>query len=338
MRKFLVTICAAALIIGTMPTMPTMAASEDVSDFDGDIIDNPFEEFTTEAPEETTTEAPEETTTEVASAIVITTQPKDTKVSNGEVARFTVVATGDSLTYQWAYSKNGGTSYTNISTGKSATLEVTAKTSLNGALYRCTIKDANGNVAYTTPAKLSLNVIITQQPVSTSTKVGETATFSITAEGDGLAYFWMYSKDGGTTWTGISNSTSSTLNVVGKANLDNAYYRCRVKDSAGKYVYSSAAKLSLVSDTAITQQPVSASAKDGETATFTVKATGNSLKYLWFVKKAGTTKWIAIGSATTDTFVYKMKGSLDGCTIKCRIKDEANKQFFTDEVTFTMIK
>ena len=73
-------------------------------------------------------------------------------------AVFTVVATGDGLTYQWQYSKDGGTTWynTTLSGNTTDTLTVTAYADRDGRNFRCIIVDAYGNRVVTDPATLTI--------------------------------------------------------------------------------------------------------------------------------------------------------------------------------------
>lgn len=89
----------------------------------------------------------------------IVTQPQDVSAKSGDSVSYTVVAEGESLTYQWQVSSSNGAKWGNTSlTGNNtATLTVSpVGTVLNGRLYRCVITDKNGNTIITNPAKLTV--------------------------------------------------------------------------------------------------------------------------------------------------------------------------------------
>lgn len=102
--------------------------------------------------------------------------------------------------------------------------------------------------------------IITKQPVSAAAKVGNKATFKVTATGDGLTYQWQWSTDGGITW-----KNSSTRNATYSITTDAAYngykYRCVVTNSSGNSETSNEVTLHIVSDDCeITTASITASA------------------------------------------------------------------------------
>lgn len=92
---------------------------------------------------------------------VINTQPSNASaVHSSTAATFTVVAGSEySMTYQWQYSTNGGSSWSNctgtvsgtaFTNGTTATLTATPTTTgLTGALIRCTVTDNAGSYGLT---------------------------------------------------------------------------------------------------------------------------------------------------------------------------------------------
>ena len=78
----------------------------------------------------------------------ITTQPSDKTASAGQTVKFTVKATGGSLSYQWYYRKSSSGSWAKCS-GDSATtasLSVEAKSYRDGYQYRCKVSNDYGYV------------------------------------------------------------------------------------------------------------------------------------------------------------------------------------------------
>ena len=76
----------------------------------------------------------------------IVVQPKAVSVKPGKTAKFSVVAAGTGLKYQWYYSKNAGKSWTKMSGRTAATLSVKGSKTNNGYLYRCVVKNTKGSV------------------------------------------------------------------------------------------------------------------------------------------------------------------------------------------------
>ena len=95
----------------------------------------------------------------VASA-QIDSQPEDVNAVPGTNAVFTVETSGEVVSYQWQYSKDGGKSWYNSSSATQGyntdTLTVGATAARNGFTYRCKITDSEGNQLITAPAQLTV--------------------------------------------------------------------------------------------------------------------------------------------------------------------------------------
>jgi hypothetical protein len=219
----------------------------------------------------------------------ITTQPVSQTVTTGQVATFSVTATGTAtLTYQW---KKNGTAIGGA-TSASYTTPATAASD-NGAQFTVTVTNNTGNVT-SGAATLTINLppSITTQPASQTVTAGQTAMFSVTASGTGtLTYQW--SKNG----AAIGGATAASYTTPATAASDNgAQFTVTVTGSAGS-VTSGAAKLTVNLTPSITSQPAGQSVVVGQTANFSVTATGSgTLTYQW--KKNGA----VIGGATSASY------------------------------------
>ncbi len=219
----------------------------------------------------------------------ITAQPASQTVIAGQTATFSVTASGTAtLSYQW---KKNGTAITGA-TSSSYTTPAT-QSSDSGSSFSVTITNSLGNIT-SNAATLTVNLppSITTQPVSRTVTVGQTATFSVTATGSGtLTYQWA--KNG----TIISGATSASYTTPASLASDNgASFTVTVTGNSGN-VTSNAALLAVNSPPSITTQPASQTVTAGQTATFSVSATGTAtLTYQW--KKNGT----AITGATAASY------------------------------------
>ena len=210
----------------------------------------------------------------------ITTQPVSKTVTAGQTATFSVAASGTaSLAYQWK--KNS----VNISGATSSSYTTPATTtSDNGAQFTVTVSNSAGYVT-SSAATLTVNAAavapsITTQPVSQTVTAGQTATFSVVASSTApMTYLWRKNN------AAIRDATSSSYTTPAATTSDNgAQYSVTVGNSAG-YVTSSAATLTVNAAAvapSITSQPVSQTVTAGQTATFSVAASGTApLTYQW---------------------------------------------------------
>jgi hypothetical protein len=207
-------------------------------------------------------------------APTISTQPADTTVVVGSTASFSVVATG-SPTFQWS---KGGTA---VSTATSASYTTPATVVADdNTVYAVKATNAGGT-ATSTNATLHVNYVnITTQPANVSVNVGQPASFTVVAAGSGtLTYQW---QQGG---TNVAGATTATYQVAAVAASDAGIYTCVVTSSLGTTTTTAtttAKTLTVITPApVITTQPADTTVVAGNTATFSVVATG-AASYQWY--------------------------------------------------------
>ena len=236
-------------------------------------------------------------------APTITAQPASQAVVSGQTAGFSVTATGTApLTYQWQ--KNGVT----IAGATLASYTTPATTTAdNGATFRVVVGNTAGS-ATSAAATLTVSAVavaptITTQPVNLTVTSGQTASFVVAATGTApLSYQWQ--KNG----VNIAGATASSYTTPATTTSDNgATFAAVVSNTAGT-VTSAAAILTVnvaVVAPTITAQPVNQTVTAGQTASFSVTATGTApLSYQWQkngVNIAGATSASYTTPATTTT-------------------------------------
>ena len=241
-------------------------------------------------------------------APIIVTPPVAQTVTEGATATFMAKFSGtEPISYQWARNDvdiPGATSTT-------YTTPATTVAADNGALYAVTATNAGG-FKKTDPVQLTVNraptpVSITTQPVPKSVTTGETATFTVTADGDApITYQWYRNSAliGGA--TAASYTTAATV-----AADDGAKFKVTVTNPF-KSVTSDEVTLKVTTTPApppapvITGQPQDANPVVGAAASFSVTATSTvPMTYQWY---RGTT---AITGATASTYTIASVAQTD---------------------------
>ncbi len=190
--------------------------------------------------------------------------------------------------------------------------------------------------------KASAKPAITSQPENVTAAKGETATFTVKATGKNLTYQWQYRTSASGKWkkaTAEGNQTA-TLQVPATAKKNGYQYRCKIKNAAGT-VTTEAVTLTVTTAAkpAIKTQPKDVTAAKGETATFTVKATGKDLTYQWQYRTSPSGSWKDCSSKTkgynTSTLQVEATAKRSGYQYRCIITNSAGK-VTTKAVTLTV--
>jgi hypothetical protein len=232
-------------------------------------------------------------TLSVGEGPAITAQPSSVDTCSGQIATFTVAASGSSPTFQWrkdgvAIAGATGTSYT-----------IAAVSESDEGSYDVVISSSCGSVT-SNAATLSVGdgVAITTQPSSAAACTGTNVAFSVGATGSGLSYQW--SKNG----SPIAGATSSSLSIAAVSASDAGTYRV-VVSSPCSTATSSDAILTVNTATLITTQPIGDDICEGDPLSLVVTATGTSLGYQW--RRGGT----PIAGATSASLVIAAGSTTD---------------------------
>ncbi|MBR2549711.1 MAG: leucine-rich repeat protein [Clostridiales bacterium] len=263
-------------------------------------------------------------TVHVATVLSITQQPSNVTGIVGTKATFSITVQGDDLTYQWQTLTNGAWRNSGATGSKTSKITFNISSTHDGMQYRCVVKDKYGKslTSDTATVKVIVPLAITEQPVDYTGLAGSKATFSVTAQGEGLTYQWQALSGG--TWKN-SNATGSKTSKI-TFNVSNTHYgmkyRCVVKDSTGKTVTSNAAEVHVFKALAITQQPADYTGKVGSNASFSVTAQGDDLTYQWQVYSGGTWKNSNASGSKTSRITFKVSNTHNGMKYRCVITDK----------------
>lgn len=191
---------------------------------------------------------------------------------------------------------------------------------------------ANSGIAQSAPE-------VTVQPKATVAGDGSQATFSISATGGNLTYQWQYCKPDSNEWTdsrGVDYDKALFTPYVG-VYMNGYRYRCKVSNSMGT-VYSDAVTLTVTeSMPKLTTQPIAATAKDGETVTFSIAASGGNLNCQWEYRTSSNGTWSA--SKASDSRSEKLSVDvlyeMNGYQFRCKISNSVGTTY-SDTVTLTV--
>lgn len=271
-------------------------------------------------------------------------QPADVEGSIGDTAVFAVEADGDDVTYQWQYC-NSSSNYwadSKMTGANTEKLEVKITKGRIGQKYRCILKDSYGKKLTTEEAKIiqaeEKELTITQQPKSVEGKVGDTAVFTVGAEGNGIVYQWQYCNNGSDTWTNSRTTGANTdkLEVKVTKGRIGQKYRCILRDSRGNRLTTEEVQImqAEAKELTITQQPENVSGKVGDTASFTVGAEGDGIVYQWQYCNKDSNVWAnskMTGYNTNSIDVKITKGRI-GQKYRCILRDSRGNRLTTEEV------
>ncbi|NAS14461.1 Ig-like domain-containing protein, partial [Poritiphilus flavus] len=209
-------------------------------------------------------------------------------------------------TYQWQYSNNGSSGWTNISGATSTTYNPPGGLT-SSRWYRRRVKSGLNSTDYTTSVKVTVNSLMlpgTLNGVQTVCYGGNPSTIgnaiSPTGGSGSYTYQWQYSSNG-SSWTNISGATSISYDPPGGLTATR-WYRRRVQ-TCGETQYTGPVK--------VTVNPTLNSGSVGGTQTIcqggqpitlsnisSPTGSNGSYTYLWQYSANGSSGWTNISGAT----------------------------------------
>lgn len=247
----------------------------------------------------------------------ITQQPKNDTVFVGSTESVSVVATGNSLSYQWEASSDG-TNFTVIS-GATSSSYTYPTSSVGDTYYRCSVTNTlNGYTAstYSNVAKITVdNVsipVFTTNPKGQVVYIGEAANAltAVATSNAPISYQW-YSSTNNSSWTAITGATGTSYNPP-SGTVGTIYYRSVATASGGsqtKTANSASAAVNVVqasvpvfnfdlSTIDVTYNAnETASALDGSAT-----APYGTIAYQWYKSYDDGATWLQIAGDTNDKY------------------------------------
>ena len=177
---------------------------------------------------------------------------------------------------------------------------------------------------------------ITSHPADVTAKAGDSVSFSVKAEGEGLTYQWYYKKAGQTAWNKWGTRTTATTTATANDTWNGMQVYCKVTDKDGKTSDSNPATITIQRELKITTQPTNKTVKLGDSLTLSLKAEGNGLTYQWYFKKAGQTSFSKWNNRTHASETVTPNATWDGIQLYCVVKDSSGKSVQSNTVKITV--
>ncbi|WP_394974040.1 DUF6443 domain-containing protein [uncultured Croceitalea sp.] len=222
-----------------------------------------------------------------------------------------------SYAYQWQYSANGSSGWTNISGGTSTTYNppsgLTANRWYRRRVISCSQTKYTLSVKVTVQPNLSAGSINGTQTVCYSGNPSTLGNSSSPSGGNGsYAYQWQYSANGSSGWTNISGGTSTTYNPPSGLTA-NRWYRRRVI-SCSQTKYTGSIMVTVIGQVSTPSTP-SITNNCGSTV-LTRSNPPNGITWYWQSSSSGTSTSNSSSSVTrTSGAVYYLRGRTNtgGC-------------------------
>ena len=188
------------------------------------------------------------------------------------------------------------------------------------------------------PAFAATPLKITKQPVSVTVSSGTTAKVDVDATGDGLTYKWYYKNKGDKKFSLTTSFKSDSYSVKMSSSRAGRQVYCVIKDKSGESVKTNTATLSMGTTLKVSTQPKSVTVAKGKTAKVSFAAKGDGLKYKWYYKNKGASKFKSTTTFKGTTYSVKMSADRDGRQVYCKITDKYGSSIKTKTVTLNQKK
>ncbi len=243
-------------------------------------------------------------------APAVTSNPQSLTLNQGQPATFSVSVAGSTpLAYQWQ--KN----LANIAGATAASYTDASVQTNDVGSYRCVVTNAYG-LAASAAATLTVNIpvpvpaSITTNPQSITLTVGQSATFAVTAIGDSpMSYQWQKNS------ANISGATSASYTIASAQTNNAGSYWCVVSNAYGSATSAAATltvNIAVPVPASITANPQSITGSVGQSATFSVTASGDApMSYQWQKNSAN------ISGATSANFTIAIAQTNDAGSFRC---------------------
>jgi hypothetical protein len=276
----------------------------------------------------------------VTPGLAIVTDPAPQTAAVGTAVTFTAAATGTTRPrVRLQVSTDGGVTFADISGAVGLKYRVKALATADGNLYRAVFANAAGSAA-TTAAGLTVNYGVIVLGLRKNLVVPAGTAVSLTGTLGGLsapAVQWEVSFDKGRHYIPLIGATSPTFAFTAAA-ADNGNYLRATFTENGRTRRTGPVVLTVGTPPAVTTAPADTSVAAGQTATFSVAATGSPVvKVQWQVSTDGGRTFVNVRGGTRATLtLVRVKAAMSGQLYRA-VLTNAFDQLATPTATLTVL-
>ena len=252
--------------------------------------------------------------------IQIISATKKNWVYQGETVSIKLDVIGNNYRIEWRFNNSKGKEEISTVTGDTYAVKMT-KTARDRKVWCCLYDENDNCISKSAGTVLREKGQILEQLQDAYAPMGAKMKVTIKASGSDLRYNWYYKRAGAKEFTEAFNTSSSFTPEMSEL-WKNCQVYCVVTDGQQKKLKSNV--IVLRESVSIATQPKTGYAQLNKTAKVTVKATGDGLTYTWYVKDAGSTKYVK-SSITSSTYSVKMTEKVHGRRVYCVVKDKYGK-------------
>jgi hypothetical protein len=208
-----------------------------------------------------------------------------------------------------------------LTPGSSATATLNIPGTLAPGTYAVTVTGTAGTTVHTTTVNFVISAgaapTITTIPTAQTVCAPAPATFTVASSTAGVTYQWQSGPSATGTFTNVSTGTGGTTvsytTPATTAAMNGTFYRVIVSSTCGT-ITTTPVSLTVNTAAAIGTQPANASACTGNTAVFSVAATGTGATYQWQSGASATGPWTNVTTGTGGTTATYTTAAVTGTT------------------------
>ena len=273
-------------------------------------------------------------------------QPESVTADSGEPISFSVEAYGAGLQYRWYYRASRAEEWKLWASQDDAVALTTADALWNGREVCCHIYDAYGQYETSRAATVTVKdvqvnraeegfarwdgqndaPVILSQPKDVTVREGDVPAVSIEVSGSDLRWQWYCQETTAAPWRPLIGYDTPSVGLPTELVRGGVWVRCEVKDGKGRRVVSEPARVNVIDRPVIVKHPKNVNVKPGEKAVFAIKAFGTALRYQWYRRMPGDSRWSVWQGRTASSFAETADALWCGMEVCCVVTDRDGMQ------------